>query len=83
MEHTQNSPSSLNSIIGLAMGLLVWAYDFFINIHAHPLFDEKIIVGVVTAVLYGFSGLLGKEMFLWVKRAYKEMRTEYKRKKNK
>lgn len=83
MEHTQNNPFSLNSIIALFAGLLGGMVKFFGQVPAGTTWLEKTAEAGGTALICGFLGVAGKELWVYVKRAYRDMRAEYKRKKNK
>lgn len=54
--------------IGVIGGITQWANNMYLSLGT----ISTMVEGAITAILCGFSGLLGKELFILVKKTWKQ-----------
>lgn len=65
-------PENGDNRLSFTIGSIVGFIQYWLNIHLPVDFWSKLLEGVITALLCGFGGMLGKELFKITKRAFVE-----------
>jgi energy-converting hydrogenase Eha subunit A len=73
-------PDHTNNKVGAVCGIIGALYQFFLNIKLPMDFPSKLIEAGITAIVAGFLGIGGKELFMVTKRAFLSY---FKKRKNK
>ena len=65
-------PENADNRLSFTIGSLVGFIQYWLNIHLPVDFWSKLLEGVITALLCGFAGMIGKELFTITKKALVE-----------
>jgi hypothetical protein len=72
-------PESADNRLSFMIGSIAGFIQYYLNIHLPVDFWSKLLEGVITALLCGFAGMVGKWLFTVTKKAL----AEYFQRKNK
>lgn len=62
-------PEHADNRLSFTIGSIVGFIQYWLNIHLPTDFWSKLLEGVITALLCGFGGMVGKELFKITKRS--------------
>ena len=69
-----------NTKFGFIAGMAGGVYQWMLNINLHTGFFSKLMEGAITAVVCGFVGMAGKELYTITMKAIKEYFKKHKTK---